>query len=266
MLDAGPGQTLSVIFTPDDTTDYTDATGTAGINVAPATSSFSSLDAPTITYGDASDTVSGQIFLQRRQRRRPHGERGDHARRRDPGRHDPGRRRLFLGFHDFRAQRGTYTVSFNYAATTDFIAANGTADLTVEKADATITVTPYAVTYDGNPHTATGTAVGVKGESLSGLNLNGTTHTGAGDYAATPGPLPTAPAIITTPAARLSDSIAKATPLTTLSDPSNPSAFGQPVTFTATVEPIRPARTRPTEARPSKTTERRSPATAWLPW
>ena len=42
----------------------------------------------------------------------------------------------------------------------------------------------YAVqrTYDGDPHTATGTAKGVKGENLSGLNLSGTTHTNAGDY------------------------------------------------------------------------------------
>ena len=41
-------------------------------------------------------------------------------------------------------------------------------------------VTPYSVTYDGNPHTATGTATGVNGESLSGLDLSGTTNTSAG--------------------------------------------------------------------------------------
>ena len=41
------------------------------------------------------------------------------------------------------------------------------------------------MTYDGNPHTATGTATGVNGESLSSLlDLSGTTHTSAGDYAA----------------------------------------------------------------------------------
>ncbi len=60
--------------------------------------------------------------------------------------------------------------------------ASGTAHDAIAKANAAIVVTPYSVTYDGDPHTATGTAKGVKGENLSGLNLSGTTHTSAGDY------------------------------------------------------------------------------------
>src|SRR5205823_3494878 len=52
----------------------------------------------------------------------------------------------------------------------------------IAKADATITVMPYDVTYDGDPHTASGTAKGVKAESLSGLDLSHTTHTNAGTY------------------------------------------------------------------------------------
>lgn len=56
--------------------------------------------------------------------------------------------------------------------------ASGT--FTINKATATISVNTYSVTYDGNPQTATGTAIGVKGESLSGLDLSGTTHTNAG--------------------------------------------------------------------------------------
>ena len=48
---------------------------------------------------------------------------------------------------------------------------------------ASINVTPYHVAYDGNAHTATGTATGADGADLSaGLNLTGTTHTNAGDY------------------------------------------------------------------------------------
>src|SRR5438270_9923231 len=43
-------------------------------------------------------------------------------------------------------------------------------------------VTPYDVTYDGDPHIASGTAKGVKAESLSGLDLSHTTHTNAGTY------------------------------------------------------------------------------------
>src|SRR5205823_6218187 len=52
------------------------------------------------------------------------------------------------------------------------------------KANATIVVTPYSITYDTNAHTATGTAKGVNSESLSGLDLSATTHTSAGTYAA----------------------------------------------------------------------------------
>ena len=47
--------------------------------------------------------------------------------------------------------------------------------------DAAIVVTPYSVTLDGNPHTATGTATGVESPTpadlSSLLNLSGTTHT-----------------------------------------------------------------------------------------
>jgi hypothetical protein len=50
------------------------------------------------------------------------------------------------------------------------------------KANATIVVAPYHVTYDAHAHTATGTATGVHGESLTGLDLSNTTHTDAGDY------------------------------------------------------------------------------------
>lgn len=44
--------------------------------------------------------------------------------------------------------------------------------LTVAKASARIAVTGYSLTYDGNVHAATGTATGVFGESLSGLDLS----------------------------------------------------------------------------------------------
>src|SRR5205823_2648387 len=53
------------------------------------------------------------------------------------------------------------------------------------KADATVMVTPYNVTYDGNPHTATYTITGVNGETgatVGTVTLN-TTHTNAGTYA-----------------------------------------------------------------------------------
>ncbi len=77
---------------------------------------------------------------------------------------------------------GTYDVTAtinpgqNYSGTQ-------TGTLTINKADATINVTGYSVTYDGQAHTATATATGVNGEDLSNLlDLSGTTHTNAGTY------------------------------------------------------------------------------------
>ena len=62
-------------------------------------------------------------------------------------------------------------------------AASGNA---VSKATATVTVTPYAVTYDCNPHTATVVSTnGVNGETgatVGLVTLSGTTHTAAGSY------------------------------------------------------------------------------------
>jgi hypothetical protein len=52
---------------------------------------------------------------------------------------------------------------------------NGTAptnSITINKADATINITPYSGVYDANPHSLTGTATGVGGADLSaGLNF-----------------------------------------------------------------------------------------------
>ena len=67
--------------------------------------------------------------------------------------------------------------------TGNYQSASGTVNDSIAPATARIIVTPYAVTYDTNPHTATGTATGVGGANLSGdLDLDGTTHTNAGPY------------------------------------------------------------------------------------
>jgi hypothetical protein len=86
------------------------------------------------------------------------------------------------------SKAGTYTadgwtftdVTGNYNNT------SGSVEDCIRKANAIVSVTPYNVTYDGNPHTATGSATGVKGEALSGLDLSGTTHTTAGTYGTDP--------------------------------------------------------------------------------
>jgi hypothetical protein len=59
ILDAGANQTLSVTFSPDDSTDYTAATESVSINVdtAPQTISFSYR--PPITYGSTTMVTPG---------------------------------------------------------------------------------------------------------------------------------------------------------------------------------------------------------------
>ena len=62
---------------------------------------------------------------------------------------------------------------------------SGTVDDYIGKANATVVVTAYSVTYDGNPHTATYTVTGVGTDTAaagSGINVSGTTHTAAGTY------------------------------------------------------------------------------------
>jgi len=79
---------------------------------------------------------------------------------------------------------GTYTDSWIFTDVTgNYNNANGSVNDSIAKANPTIAVIPYSVSYDGSAHTATGTATGVKGENLSGLNLSGTAHTNAGTYA-----------------------------------------------------------------------------------
>ena len=79
---------------------------------------------------------------------------------------------------------GTYNNDpWTFTGGPDYNDTSGTVNDAIAKADATINVTPYHVTYDANPHTATGTATGVGGVDLSAsLTLTGTTHTTAGDY------------------------------------------------------------------------------------
>ena len=80
---------------------------------------------------------------------------------------------------------GTYSsgISVAFGGGSGYASANGAGSLTVDAATATISVTPYSVTYDGSAHTATGTATGLNGVDLKAdLNLTSTTHTAAGTY------------------------------------------------------------------------------------
>ena len=78
---------------------------------------------------------------------------------------------------------GTATAAASYPGDGNHQGSSASTTFTIAKANATCTVTPYQLTYDGNPHTATGSCTGVGGDgTLSGLSLAGTTHTNAGTY------------------------------------------------------------------------------------
>src|SRR5205823_7202493 len=80
---------------------------------------------------------------------------------------------------------GTYNGdAWTFAGGTNYNDASGAVNDSIAKINATITVTPYSVNYDGTPHTATGTSTGVGGANVGTLTLTGTTHTNAGDYPA----------------------------------------------------------------------------------
>jgi len=91
---------------------------------------------------------------------------------------------LDLGAKFINVPGGTANWTFNGG--NNYITETGSVQIIIEQATATIVVTPYDVTYDAAPHTATGTAKGVKNEDLSALlNLSGTTHTNADTYSDT---------------------------------------------------------------------------------
>ncbi len=109
---------------------------------------------------------------------------------------------------------GTYNDAWTFTdATGNYNNASGTVSDVINKANATVTVTPYSVTYDGSTHVASGTVVGVKGEPLSGLNLSGTAHVQAGDYPADPWAFTDVTGNYNNASGTVHDSIAKANPV-----------------------------------------------------
>jgi len=133
---------------------------------------------------------------------------------------------------------GTYTA---YAAATNDMTGCESATRTlvtvqINKADASVTVTPYSVTYDGNPHTATaGTVTGVNGETgatVGTVNLGGTTHTNAGSYPSDSWTLTGGANYNNISATTISNNIAKAAASVTVT-PYNVVYDGNPHTATA---------------------------------
>jgi Carboxypeptidase regulatory-like domain len=128
-------------------------------------------------------------------------------------------------------------VGASFAGNTTYVSSSATNSLTVNKADAVVVVTGYSVQYDGNPHTATGTATGVNGESLAGLDLSGTTHTNAGNYAGDAWSFTDVTGNYNNTSGTVDDAISKAPSTTTVSCPASILYSGSaltPCTATAT--------------------------------
>ncbi len=121
---------------------------------------------------------------------------------------------------------------------TDVTAAHTiSASFVYRKADPVIVVTPYNVTYDGLPHTATGTATGEYGEDLSiQLDFSGTLHTDAGVYAVDAWVFTDVTGLYNDAGGTLEDRIAKAPATITLNDLTQ-TYTGSPLMPSATTEP-----------------------------
>ncbi len=66
---------------------------------------------------------------------------------------------------------GTATASYSYGGSVNYNGSNDMKNFTIAKANPTITVSGYSGVYDGVSHGASGSAKGVLGEPLSGLDL-----------------------------------------------------------------------------------------------
>lgn len=121
-------------------------------------------------------------------------------------------------------------VGASFAGDTTYLTSSATNSLTVNKADAVIIVTGYSVQYDGDPHTATGSATGVNGESLAGLDLSGTTHTDAGNYAGDPWSFTDVTGNYNNANGTVDDAISKAPSTTTVVCPASVLYSGSPLT------------------------------------
>ncbi|HEX8696613.1 MAG TPA: MBG domain-containing protein, partial [Longimicrobium sp.] len=144
-----PGGTANWSFTGG--TNYNDATGTAAITIQKADAVIS-VNGYTGTYDGAAHGASGTAT----------GVGGADL---SSG--------LNLGATFTDAPGGT--ANWSFTGGTNYNDANGTAAITIQKADAVISVTGYTGVYDGAAHGASGTATGVGGANLSsGLNLGAT--------------------------------------------------------------------------------------------
>ncbi|MDN3656661.1 hypothetical protein QWZ08_13535, partial [Ferruginibacter paludis] len=165
LLDAGSNQSL--VANVASTTNYNAATKTVKISVSKADQIITWSNPANITYGTLLSSTQLNASVA--------GVAGGSA----PGAltYNPVAGTLL--------NAGTQTLSVSAAPTSNYKPASASVTLIVDKANPTVNVTGYSVTYDGNPHTATYTITGVNGETgatVGTIIVAGTTHTNAGTY------------------------------------------------------------------------------------
>ena len=151
------GQSEAVTFTPNDTTDYTPASGTVTVNVAQATPTVA-INPVTIIYGTALDNsqLSGTVTST-----------------------VDGNSVPVPGTFTYTSAAGsllnigngqTEAVTFTPNDTTDYTTVSSSVTVNVLPIPPTVTVTDASGTYNGLPFAATGTATGVGGVNIATSN------------------------------------------------------------------------------------------------
>ena len=113
MLSAGNGQTLSVSFTPTDTTDYTTAAAQVTINVSKAVPTFSNLtSSQSVAYGTPWVSLGGKLTAS-----------------------------------TIAVSGGTVTITAGSASTLVTVASDGTFSTVLNIQSLSASTTPYVITY-----------------------------------------------------------------------------------------------------------------------
>ncbi len=120
---------------------------------------------------------------------------------------------------------GTATAAASYAGDANHLGSSDSETFEIGKADAICTVTGYDVVYDGDPHAAAGSCVGVQDETLAGLDLSGTTHTNAGNYPIDPWSFTDVTGNYNDQLGTVADQIDKAPSTTTVTCPAGPFVY-----------------------------------------
>ncbi len=141
----------------DTSGDFDDASGTMIDKITPAAAKINVMPY-NVTYNGQSHAATGTVT----------GVNGVNL-------------RTDLTISSAHTNAGTYSDTWAFTDP-NYVPQTGKITDTINKANATIKVTPYNVTYNGAAHAATGTAIGINGINLGNELAINSTHVNAGTY------------------------------------------------------------------------------------